>query len=66
MSAFDALVDELSVMADHREIDRRVSAINDAIDQAMQSGASAALIARMESIRNRTTTTPRIWQGQGA
>ena len=66
MSAFDGMLNELAVMAEHREGDRRANVIDQEIDAAIASGAPGLHVARLEAIRNRVATTPRIWQGNGA
>jgi hypothetical protein len=65
MSDYDTLIDELAVMAEHRDTDRAIDAMNAQMDQAIQTGLPALEVARLEALRN-LMGAHRVWQGAGA
>ena len=65
MDSYSELIDELAVMSQRRDTDRRIDAANHEIDEAMRAGCPAIEVARMEAVRNRLGAH-RVWTGAGA
>ena len=65
MNPYNSLLDDLVVLAEHRDTDRRIDAMNAEMDQAIQTGLPAIEVAKMEAARNRLGAH-RVWTGAGA